>query len=152
MKKIILLFSICLLLVGCGSKPEAVKDVDLNALATKITESVQFPALAEVNDEMASSIYYLNSDICESYKIIMPMMMVHATEVIMVKAKDGKFDEVKAAVEKRYTDLDNVWKQYLPDQYELVKNAKRVTKGNYYFLIIHENPEAIIKIIDEAFK
>ena len=99
----------------------------------------ELPGMMELDAEMLNAMYGLDASALEGFVCKMPMMMVHATEYFVAQVKDGNMDAVKAGVEKRLADLDNQWKQYLPDQYELVKNAKVVSSGNYIALIIgHE--------------
>ena len=61
-----------------------------------------------------------------------------ATEYFIAQVKDGKMDSVKASLEARQDALDQQWSQYLPEQYELVKNYQLVTNGNYVLFVVSE--------------
>lgn len=82
----------------------------------------------------------------------MPMMSVKATEYLVVKAADGQVDAVKNGMIKRQSDLDAQWKQYLPEQYELVKNYKLVTNGNYVLFVIGENASGAVDAFNSMTK
>lgn len=69
----------------------------------------------------------------------------------MFEAKEGKLDTVKKGVEKRLENLKELWSQYLPDQYELVKNSVTYENGNYYFFIVGQDAEKILELIKANF-
>ena len=150
-KTVTCLIASVLLLAGCSTKKETA-DVDLKELMTSITENTayEFPAYMEVDDATLETLYGISPDDLESYSVIVPMMNVSATEIAFFKAKDGKIDTVKKAVETRIQQLDSTWSQYLPAQYELVENRVVIESGNYYFLIISEYAEEIGKTCKAA--
>lgn len=82
----------------------------------------------------------------------MPMMSVKATEYLVVKAADGQVDAVKNGMLKRQADLDAQWKQYLPEQYELVKNYKLVANGNYVLFVIGDNADGAVETFNSMTK
>ena len=82
----------------------------------------------------------------------LPMMNVKATEYLVVKAADGQVDAVKNGMLKRQADLDAQWKQYLPEQYELVKNYKLVANGNYVLFVIGENASSAVETFNSMTK
>ena len=81
-----------------------------------------------------------------------PMMSVKATEYHVVKAADGQVDAVKNGMIKRQADLDAQWKQYLPEQYELVKNYKLVANGNYVLFVIGDNADGAVETFNSMTK
>lgn len=79
------------------------------------------------------------------------MMNVNSTVIMVLEAASA--DDVAAVKEGMEAYLDNqvgVWEQYLPDQYEKVKNNVIKTEGNYLIYITYYNPENIETIFDEA--
>ena len=80
------------------------------------------------------------------------MINVKAEEVFVAKVKDGKMDAVKEGIEKRQADLDAQWKQYLPDQYELVEKAQTVVNGNYVLFVVSEHADDIVGVFNEMTK
>lgn len=154
MKKIMMIFTMCLLVVsGCSSKGNDVKDVKLKDLMDTVLtdEAYEIPATMEIDDETLKNVYQISPDDVEQHAIAFPLMNVQATELIMIEAKDGKLDTVKKALDARMKTLEETWGQYLPDQLELVKNHKVIEKGNYMIIIIADKAEDITKVIDKAF-
>jgi len=79
------------------------------------------------------------------------MMNVKSDLVIIVKAKDeSKVANVQASLEEIKQKQEQIWSQYLPDQYEKVKNNVIKTNGNYLIYVTSDNPEAITKAFDES--
>ena len=153
MKKIIsvLLAAVMMtsLLAGCGSKEV---DVDVKALVEEITTSVELPMGAMADDDTASQIFYLNlEEDVEQYGIYFTMINVSSANIAVVKAKEGKAENVKESLEKRKADMERSFEQYLPDQYEAAKNATVEVRGNYVIMVmLSEGKEDVQKIIDEA--
>lgn len=96
--------------------------------------------------------YGLGTSSMDSFVGKMPLMNVKATEYLVVKAADGQVDTVKDGMKKRQADLDAQWKQYLPEQYELVKNYKLVSNGNYVLFVIAENADAAVDAFNSMTK
>ena len=147
MKKRILTLSLAAallltLLCACGSNENADVTIDLNALWTKISAlSDEDGALSdmpfiEVTDDDLANFYGIDAADLDGYLARVPMMNVQATEFFIAKVKDGKMDAVKAALEARQADLDTQWSDYLPEQYNLVKNYKLTVSGNYIFFAV----------------
>lgn len=103
-----------------------------------------------LTDSDLSSLYGLDSSSVEGFVGKVPMMNVKATEYLVVKAVSGKAETVKNGMLKRQADLDATWKQYLPEQYELVKNYKLVTNGDYVLFAVGENAQAAVDAFNSA--
>ena len=137
------------LLTACGGKKEE-KQVDLPELWSSMEESLELPAMMEVDDDALDFLYGIDAADLESYVGRFPMMNVHATEFFMAKVKDGKMNDVKKALETRQSNLDQQWSQYLPDQYALVKNYKLVVNGNYVLFCVCEDADTVVDLFNDA--
>lgn len=130
-------------------KPEAsapsapAADVSITDLAAKVEGAMgELPGMMELDAETMNFLYGIDANLLEGFVAKLPMMNVHATELFVAQVKDGNMDTVKAAIDKRLSDLSAQWEHYLADQYELVKNAKVVTVGNYVLMCIGHEAEA----------
>ena len=103
----------------------------------------------DLDGEMLMTLYGIDEADLEEYYARMPMMNVHAEEFFIAKVKEGKMDTVKAGIEKRLADLDATWGQYLPDQYELVKNAQVIENGNYIMLVVSQHADKAVSSFNE---
>lgn len=121
-------------MVGCSSK----SDINTNLSAVEIVDTLlvndYIVAPREVTDEEATEIYHLNLADVESYKIAETERSPGPGLIIVVKAKDGKVDEVKASLEQVLEDMVN--KAFYPDEQEAAENAEINVDGNYVSLFI----------------
>lgn len=132
--------------------PESKPETDAVASVWNDISALGLPNMTELDDSLLSSLYGISAADLVSYKCYMPLMGVHATEFFVAEVKDGKMDTVKAGIAKRQADLDAQWSQYLPEQYELVKNYKLVTNGNYVLFAIGEQADQAVSIFDSYTK
>ncbi|MBS4194336.1 DUF4358 domain-containing protein [Lederbergia citri] len=89
----------------------------------------------------------------ENGYIIAAMMNINSDEIIILKAKDeSKVDGLIEVLKKEKEAQVATWEQYLPDQYDKVKNNIIKVKGPYLIYITYEHPEKLEKIFDEKLK
>lgn len=73
----------------------------------------------------------------ESYKGTVAGMMTNCDELLVVKAKDGQIDAVKAALDQALEDQKAAFEWYgVMYNPERLASAKVVTSGNYAALLI----------------
>lgn len=127
-------------------KPEASApsaSVSITDVAAAVEGAMgELPSLMELDAETMNMLYGIDASALEGFVAKMPMMNVHATEYFVAQVKDGQMDAVKAGIDKRLSDMKATWEFYLADQYELVKNAKVVTSGNYILMCVGVEAEA----------
>ena len=157
MKKVItfmLIVIMCLSLIGCGKSKKEVKNIPVADIMAAVEKEVEFRPMENFQSgDILNAQYYIKDEDVEEYIIKKAMMNVSASEITIIKAKDeSKVEAIKNGVEKRQEDLDKQGAQYLPDQHELVKNAKIKVVGNYVIFIVDEESEKIEKIIDSQLK
>lgn len=127
-------------------KPEASApsaNVPIADVAAKVEGAMgELPSMMDLDAETVSFLYGIDANLLDGFVAKLPMMNVHATEFFVAQVKDGNMDAVKAGIANRLVTLEQQWEHYLADQYELVKNAKVVTSGNYILLCIGHEAEA----------
>lgn len=137
-------------------KPDAstpAKSPAVSDLVTAVEGALgELPALMELTADDIKNNYGINSSDLVEFSCKMPMMSTHATEYFIAKVASGKMDTVKAGAQSRQAALDSAWKQYLPDQYELVQNYKLVTNGDYILFIVAENADAAVTAFNNSTK
>lgn len=95
----------------------------------------------------------LDKDLLEAGYAIVAMMNVNSDEMIVLQAKDSSnVQALKEALESERDAQVQTWEQYLPDQYEKVKNNIIKTKGNYLIYITYNQPEKIEAVFDSKLK
>lgn len=116
-------------------------------------EGSGLPNTIDMDVNAIENYYGLTSDDYLEASCHMPMMIVHATEISIFKVSGSGGEEVvTAGIDKRLSDLDEIWSQYLPDQYALVKNAKTIQNGDWILFVVAENADDIVAGFDELTK
>ena len=133
-----------------GNKEEA-KSLDLAAANQTLSTTTPFNEMAamDITTEELSAVCGIDTANVEKVYGKMPMMNVHASMYLLIEAKEGKAETVKAELDKYVEQYEQQWSTYLPEQYEYVKNRKEGVLGNTVYLIIAENSEALEKSITE---
>lgn len=114
-------------------------------------------AFSEVNasaidDAMLTDLYTVKAEDVEAYKGNMSMINVLAYDVLVVKAKEGKVENVKAALEKRKENRISEFEFYpVNGNDENTKNALVLTSGDYGILVICDDYEKAQAVIDAHF-
>ncbi len=156
MKRLIKSLSILLLctsLVACGaskSNGAELKDgLTAKDVVAKVEEKAPMQMPMELDEEMAQDLAKLNLDDVEDYAITKAMIMNSADITAIVKAKDGKVESVKTALQEMLdTEKNNA---YLPDQKEKLENAILTEKGNYVILLVNQDIKAAEEAVNECF-
>lgn len=116
-----------------------------------VTDGIELPNRMNMEPDLFGSTYGIDSNVLSSYVVSAPVMNVHATEIAIFEVKDASgINAVKAGIEKRVSDLKTQWENYLPQQYDLVKNYKVVEEGNFILFVISEEADAIVSKFQSA--
>lgn len=83
---------------------------------------------------MAAEIYHLNLDDVEDYGILETQISPGPGFIMVVKAKEGKVDAVKASVEQVLQD--KIGSAFYPEEQEVAENAQVKVDGNLVSLFI----------------
>ena len=156
MNKNVLIAIIAVVVVGVvafvllGNNGEA-KSLDVAAANQTLSTTTPFNEMMtmDITTEELSAVCGIDTANVEKVYGKMPMMNVHASMYLLIEAKEGKVETVKAELDKYVEQYEGQWSTYLPEQYEYVKNRKEGVLGNTIYLIIAENSEALEKSITE---
>ena len=169
-------------LVGCGDskETETKSDVPVEEILTAIKEKMAENLEAEyggedllVDGELAG---YIEGDLTEENSedflvnmlleqmdlkqeeldegvFMAPMMNINSDQIIILKAKElDNVDSLKEALERALEQQVITWEQYLPDQFEKVKQNIISSEGPYLIYITANNPESLEEIFIEKVK
>lgn len=116
-------------------------NIDLQKLNETLSQKPPFNEMAtmDIDAETLAMAYEINKEDVEEVIGKMPLMNVHASMYLVIKAADGKVEAVKEKVDQYASTQEEMWSTYLPEQYALVQARKSGTVGNYVYLFISEN-------------
>lgn len=129
-----------------------VSSSDNDAVISKVKESKSplYANIDEVPSEQINDLLNISSNDYEEISMGIPSILVKSNMYIIVKPTEGKEKTVKTAIDNYMTSLENQWKNYLPDQYELVKNRKEGKIGNYLVYIISDDNDLVFDTISNS--
>lgn len=175
---LIILTVIVTMLAACGGNSSSNKqDISLEELYTQVKDAIADDLKAVGIDEPiveGKLMSYLETDLLDTENperdfyfeklgikpeqlkagyIIAAMMNVNSDEIILLEAEsETAVASLKAALEKELAAQTQTWEQYLPDQFEKVKNNIIETNGNFLIYITYEHPEKIADIFSAKTK
>ncbi|MGE7839502.1 DUF4358 domain-containing protein [Lysinibacillus sp. NPDC093712] len=158
MKKTIMILltaMLAMVISACSGDKESTIEVKQSAkeMADEMLEKVEQPVLMELSAEELKDLYNIDAAKLEDYSVRIPMMNVKSNEIAIFKVKDAKdIPDIEAAVKQRAENVQKLFEQYLPDQYENAKNYKLITKGNYVLIVISDSADELIKVYDSFFE
>lgn len=107
--------------------------------------------MSEIPSDLYAGVYQIDPSSFEQVVVYGAMMNVKSNEIIVIKAKDtSNLNEAKSALSARLSTLNEQWKNYLPDQYELVKAGTVTTNGLYAALVIAQEAQKAVSAFHSA--
>ena len=143
MKQIISLCLAVLLLLSaaaCGSKepaaPTLKEGVTLQDLMDTLSEEYGFAMPAPLDDMILSDLLDIDPGDVEEYAGYITMVNVSSDNLIAVKAKEGKAEDIQKKLEARRDFEVSSFEMYLQDQYDKAQAGKVFAVGDYVFLVM----------------
>lgn len=125
-----------LALAGCSNQssnptpaktPEELTKLYADAITTNGGEMVEYnPVISEFNEEnaMIMEMMGLEADEVSAFGVSTSMMMVHAYGIAAVMPAEGEHDDVVEDLQSFIDLKQSQFELYLPDQYEIARNAR----------------------------
>ncbi len=123
----------------------------LAKLYEDLEKNVEFEQTFEAPEEYVENAFGITSDMYEDSVIYIADSELSACTVAILKTTDKDNMETLIELLKTYkTSKEDELEDYLPEQYDLVKDSKVVTKGEYVYLVISDKASEITKFIEAA--
>ena len=155
-----LIAALALLLAACGAAPapetaapaaetQAGESPDLEAVYQDFEESFELPEMAAVSEKRRDAILGIAPEDCLQAVTMLCGDSVRADEIWMIEAADdAAADRIAELAQARLDQRAQEMENYLPDQLQIVKQAKLVREGRFVGLFV--SPEA--DAMEEAFR
>jgi hypothetical protein len=151
MKKILALVLCACALLGltaCGGKAPA-KSADLAALYDTLTASM--PQMLPMDETTMLNFQGIEAADCVQVKVAICAEGLRADEIWLIEAKDeAALEKLQALAEARIQAKDEETVSYNPEQNAVVRNAQVFTEGNYLFLLVSPDVDALKAQVEAA--
>lgn len=124
-------------------------NVDFEALSSNIEEitSMDKTKMKQITKDDLQEEFNINSDWVNQVIGVKPYVNISSSMYVIVEATEGNVDNVITAFKEYGNKYDDMWKDYLTEEYELVKNRQIGSKGNYVYFIVSDYAKDIIDLI-----
>lgn len=113
----------------------------MKSVVDSLTESIGVFGAGELDKSLAQDMIGLNMENVEDLYGVFSMMNVKSDAIVMVKAKPGEADSVKADLEAFRAATEESCAMYLTSEEEKAKHGQIYTKGDYVLLVIAGDSE-----------
>lgn len=163
---ILLLSSLTLGLVACGSNDEETKDpttqeetVTANFEPSEVLADFEasmnpdeLVAQQELDAAMLKELYKLDDTLVESFTAKIPMISAQYEEYLVIKAKEGKAEEVKDLFMQRIDFLKDPSNMTYPEHLDLIDDYKLSVKGDYVLFAIGHHSQKVLDAFEAKFE
>ncbi len=126
---------------------------DFEGIRESVTES-QDPAVMTEADELAlRKNYGLNVRDIQNFVYYAPKSSMDASEILVVETNSqAEAEALEARVEARRTTNEATFRNYRPEQAEILERSYLKTQGNFLIFISAENVNEIRDTVERAFR
>lgn len=129
-----------------------VKEIDYAKLRGYVDNSTIVKQMIKGDEKMLRKLYGIERGDYEEFISYAPQNNMKANEILIIRAKEGKADEIMAKVNARIDSQSKSFQNYSKDQYEILKNKILEKEGNSVILIVTEDNGQIRTYVDESYK
>lgn len=147
-----LLLAAALLLSACGAGGTAQSAPDMEALYGQLEESAALPEMAAVSEKRREAVFGIESADCVQAVTKISGDGVRADEIWLIEAADeAAAGRIEALAQTRVEQLARELRDYLPEQYAVVRQAKVLRSGRLVALLISPEAETMEALVRAAF-
>ena len=139
-------------LAACsGGDDKASFQMDVQEVYQQLIALPDMPAMIELPEDKALDFLGLDMSQCVQAVAAISAMNIQADEIWLVEAKDSSAAaEIEELARSRVEQRMEEFKNYAPDQYQVLENAAILREGNYVVLLASQDIEALKAAFDKA--
>ena len=142
---LILLFS----LAACGSK--ATKQADLSKVMDNMKAKLTNTEMMDLTKDDLMASYGIDANDVKQLAIYVDSTGVKGDEIVLLEGKDADAAKrIKEKMDARYQQKEVEMKDYLPEEYAILKKCPVKQDGNYVSMIVSPQYEELNKIYNNA--
>ncbi len=124
-------------------------NVDFELLSSNIEETTNMDSskMQQITSEDLKSEFNINAEWVNKVIGEKPYVNISSSMYVIIEATDGNVDNIISAFNEYGIKYDEMWKDYLTEEYELVKNRLIGSKGNYVYFIVSDYAKDIVDLI-----
>ncbi|MEG1501070.1 MAG: DUF4358 domain-containing protein, partial [Clostridiales bacterium] len=106
---------------------------------------------SSLDDTLLQKLYNIDIKDVKHYVGFIPQMVVDAEEFLLIEACPGKAAQIEVGIQYRLLELDQAWRDYQPQQYQLVKDYHLIRRGDIFFFVISPKADLLEEIFVKHF-
>lgn len=155
MKKLIALMMTLVMtvsLAACSQSGNSGKTADLPKVLETMKSEVGFSDVIELDEGGLKTNYGIEAEDVKQFAALVDASGIKCEEVVLIEATDADAAKrVKEQLDKRLESKLAQNKDYLPEQYAIIKKCSVEQDGNYVSMIVGEQHEKLTEIYQKAF-
>ncbi len=129
-----------------------VKEMDFKLLQKNVSSKIDGVDLKKGDDLTLRKLYAINETEYSDFVSFAPKSNMVADEILIIKCKPGQADQVMAKIQKRVESQTKSFKDYAPQQYNIITTSELKKKGDYVIFVSAKNIAAINDEIKASYK
>lgn len=124
-------------------------NVDFELLSSNIEETTNMDSskMQHITNDDLQSEFNISPEWINKMIGMKPYVNISSSMYVIIEAKEGNVDNIINAFNQYGIKYDEMWKDYLTEEYELVKNRLIGSKGNYVYFVVSDYAKDIVDLI-----
>ena len=153
MKKLCSLLLVAVLLCSLAACGGGTKQADLPKVMKDMKAKITNTEMMELSAEDLMASYGIDSKDAKQFAAYVDSTGIKGDEIVFFEGKDADAAKrIKEKLDARYSQKVVEMKDYLPEEYAVLKKCKVNQDGNYISMIVSPQYQELTKIYDEAVK
>lgn len=140
------------LLAGCTGKEGGSGNLSAVEVGERIEKSANMGNMKQGDEERLKKLYHLSNGDVASFVLYTATSNVKADELLVIQLKEeSEKDRVLAKIEGRIAAQTAKFKDYRPEEYDLIEKRVLKTHGLFVLFAVSADADNMERIFDEAF-